>query len=84
MLNNGFRETQLGPLPLEWDIVQLSDVATITMGQSPPSSTYNTDGDGLPFLQGKKEFGDTFPASIKSSKLLFCYMKGHGVKVCGG
>lgn len=27
------------------------------MGQSPPSSTYNTDGIGLPFFQGKADFG---------------------------
>lgn len=31
------------------------------MGQSPPSSTYNTEGRGLPFFQGKKEFGDRHP-----------------------
>ena len=31
------------------------------MGQSPPSSTYNRSGDGLPFFQGKAEFGDLYP-----------------------
>ena len=31
------------------------------MGQSPPSSTYNHSGDGLPFFQGKAEFGDLYP-----------------------
>jgi type I restriction enzyme S subunit len=31
------------------------------MGQSPPSSTYNTAGDGLPFFQGKADFGEIFP-----------------------
>lgn len=31
------------------------------MGQSPPSSTYNQNGDGLPFFQGKAEFGDLSP-----------------------
>ncbi len=31
------------------------------MGQSPPSSTYNTIGDGLPFFQGKADFGEIFP-----------------------
>jgi len=35
------------------------------MGQSPPSSTYNYEGKGLPFLQGKAEFGEVFPAPIK-------------------
>jgi len=39
----------------------LADVAQIVMGQSPPSSTYNTVGEGLPFYQGKTDFGDMYP-----------------------
>ncbi len=31
------------------------------MGQSPPSSTYNMDGDGIPFFQGKVDFGQLSP-----------------------
>jgi len=31
------------------------------MGQSPPSSTYNTQKIGLPFYQGKSEFGHIYP-----------------------
>ena len=36
-------------------------VARIINGQSPPSSAYNTSGDGLPFYQGKADFGSLFP-----------------------
>lgn len=39
----------------------LVDVATITMGQSPPASSLNTDEQGLPFLQGCAEFGPRIP-----------------------
>ncbi|OQC17608.1 MAG: putative type I restriction enzyme specificity protein MPN_638 [Alphaproteobacteria bacterium ADurb.Bin100] len=39
----------------------LSDVAKLVMGQSPPSSSYNDIGDGLPFYQGKTDFGATYP-----------------------
>jgi type I restriction enzyme, S subunit len=39
----------------------LSDVAKIIMGQSPPSSTYNTTGKGLAFFQGKADFGEMYP-----------------------
>jgi type I restriction enzyme S subunit len=39
----------------------LSDIAQVIMGQSPPSSTYNTVGEGLPFYQGKTDFGDMYP-----------------------
>jgi type I restriction enzyme S subunit len=49
-LPDGFKETEIGPIPVEWEVVRLGEVASLTMGQSPPSSTYNTDGDGLPFL----------------------------------
>lgn len=31
------------------------------MGQSPSSATYNHDGQGIPFFQGKAEFGNVFP-----------------------
>jgi len=31
------------------------------MGQSPPGSSYNERGDGLPFFQGKADFGDRYP-----------------------
>jgi type I restriction enzyme S subunit len=39
----------------------LSDVAELVMGQSPPSASYNETGDGLPFYQGKTDFGATYP-----------------------
>jgi len=35
------------------------------MGQSPPSSTYNIENRGLPFYQGKSEFGDIYPEPHK-------------------
>jgi type I restriction enzyme S subunit len=41
--------------------VMLSDVAELVMGQSPPSTCYNGSGDGLPFFQGKTDFGATYP-----------------------
>lgn len=40
---------------------KLSDIAIITMGQSPESSFYNTAGLGMPFLQGSKTFGKIYP-----------------------
>jgi len=45
--------------------VRLGDVAEIIMGQSPPGSSYNERGEGLPFLQGKAEFGSLHPKHIK-------------------
>ncbi|GAB4481178.1 MAG: N-6 DNA methylase [Thermoflexibacter sp.] len=44
----------------KWDLVKLGDVAEIIAGQSPESSNYNEAQNGLPFYQGKKDFGDIF------------------------
>jgi len=35
------------------------------MGQSPPGESYNSEGLGMPFLQGKAEFGDRYPTPSK-------------------
>ncbi|MBC7252169.1 MAG: restriction endonuclease subunit S, partial [Anaerolineae bacterium] len=61
----GFKETEIGPIPVEWGVVWLGEVASLIMGQSPPSSTYNTEGKGYPFLQGKAEFGEVYPIPVK-------------------
>lgn len=39
----------------------LKDIADITMGQSPSGSSYNEDGNGEVFYQGRAEFGYRFP-----------------------
>ena len=48
-----------------WPTIRLPDVAEIIMGQSPPGDTYNEAGDGLPFFQGKTEFGEVSPTPRK-------------------
>lgn len=45
----------------EWTEGTLSDIADITMGQSPSGSSYNEDGNGTIFFQGRAEFGFRFP-----------------------
>ncbi len=52
-------------LPYGWASATLADVCHVVQGQSPPGETYNADGVGLPFLQGKAEFGDTYPTAVK-------------------
>jgi len=43
------------------EYANLSDCCEIIAGQSPPSTTYNRDGNGLPFFQGKADFGEIYP-----------------------
>lgn len=45
-----------------WTKGILSDIADITMGQSPSGSSYNEDGIGTIFFQGRAEFGFRFPS----------------------
>ena len=52
-------------LPRNWCDTTIGEVFTVTLGQSPPSSTYNSHGEGLPFFQGKAEFGDIYPVTRK-------------------
>lgn len=45
----------------DWIEGSLSDIADITMGQSPSGSSYNEDGIGAIFFQGRAEFSFRFP-----------------------
>jgi len=51
--------------PKHWQIKKLGEVCEVIMGQSPPSTTYNTIGIGLPFFQGKAEFTELYPVVEK-------------------
>ncbi len=54
-------ETELGEVPKGWRVGTLGELCDIIMGQSPPGTTYNEIGDGLPFYQGITDFGFRFP-----------------------
>jgi type I restriction enzyme S subunit len=41
---------------------KLGNIADIIAGQSPPSSTYNSEGNGIPFFQGKADYGEKYPS----------------------
>lgn len=48
-------------IPEGWVVKKLSDIANITMGQSPEGSSYNDDGNGEIFFQGSTDFGWRYP-----------------------
>ncbi|MBP9163024.1 MAG: restriction endonuclease subunit S [Leptospiraceae bacterium] len=52
-------------LPDNWINTTLGNIAQLIMGQSPPGSTYNTKQKGMPFFQGKAEFGALYPVAEK-------------------
>lgn len=47
----------------KWERKRLGEVCEIIMGQSPPSNSYNKQKTGLPFFQGKADFGAYFPVA---------------------
>jgi len=47
-------------LPGNWGRCSLAGVAHVVLGQSPPGSSYNDSGRGVPFFQGKTEFTETY------------------------
>jgi type I restriction enzyme S subunit len=64
-------------LPSGWESTTLGDVATITMGQSPPGETYNKAGEGVPLINGPVEFtpgpfGRTVVNQYTTSPTNFC------------
>lgn len=64
-VRDGYKITELGEIPSDWNIMKLSEVAEIVMGQSPDSSSYNDTEDGVAFFQGKTEFGRINPVVKK-------------------
>lgn len=62
-----FQDSELGKIPEGWAVTNIDEKFNLTMGQSPPGKTYNETGEGLPFFQGRKDFGFRFP-----SNRIFC------------
>ena len=55
----------MSDIPDSWTHALLSEIAFIQMGQSPNSRSYNEIGEGLPFFQGKADFGSLYPTVRK-------------------
>jgi type I restriction enzyme, S subunit len=64
---NAFQESDFGQIPAGWTVGTVGGEFAITMGQSPPGETYNEEGRGSPFYQGRMDFGFRFP-----KRRIFC------------
>lgn len=53
----------MGWIPEGWEVSTVGEQFDVTMGQSPPGDTYNEDGEGMPFFQGKTDFGFRYPSN---------------------
>ena len=50
-------------VPNVWEWTRIGSAAYVEMGQSPPSEHYNRAGHGIPFFQGKADFGKRYPTA---------------------
>ncbi len=50
-------------IPDTWEWTRIGSAAYVEMGQSPPSEHYNRTGHGIPFFQGKADFGKRYPTA---------------------
>ena len=50
-----------GKMPDDWKVGNLYEIANVTMGQSPDGKSYNENGYGEVFYQGRAEFGSRYP-----------------------
>lgn len=64
---DSFEESAFGLVPKRWGYSTIGQSFILTMGQSPPGDTYNETGEGLPFYQGRTDFGFRFP-----TQRIFC------------
>jgi type I restriction enzyme S subunit len=64
---DSFQDSELGHIPKGWKAGTVAEGFNLTMGQSPPGDTYNEEGNGLPFYQGRTDFGFRFP-----TRRMFC------------
>lgn len=58
---DSFEQCDFGLIPKGWRKTTIGRSFILTMGQSPPGDTYNEAGVGIPFYQGKTDFGFRFP-----------------------
>ncbi|MCG7601494.1 restriction endonuclease subunit S [Halomonas sp. McH1-25] len=60
---SAMQDSELGEIPEGWEISTVGREFDVTMGQSPPGDTYNETGEGTPFFQGRRDFGERFPSN---------------------
>lgn len=54
--------SEMGEIPEGWRVGTLNEITEITMGQSPNGTSYNEQGIGVVFYQGRAEFGFRYPS----------------------
>jgi type I restriction enzyme S subunit len=64
-LKPGYKKTEVGVIPEDWEAKSLGDVAEVVMGQSPLGLSYNRREIGAPLINGPTEFTEKHPIKIQ-------------------
>lgn len=69
VLPEGYKMTELGPLPKEWRVVRLGEVVTLKKGRKPPKLLKTYQRGSLPYLTAAYFRSGTVEAWIPSSSV---------------
>ena len=61
----GYKQTEVGVIPEDWELKSLGEISDVIMGQSPAGSTYNKNGLGIALINGPTEFTDSCPVKVQ-------------------
>ncbi len=81
-LRPGYKRTEVGVIPEDWDAKSLGDVAEVVMGQSPVGTSYNRNGIGAALINGPTEFTDEHPIRIQWTSQPTKFSKRGDVLLC--
>ncbi len=79
---NGYKQTEVGIIPSDWEICTLDYFAEIIMGQSPIGSSYNQHEMGVPLINGPTEFTERYPIKIQWTTLPTKYCREKDILIC--
>jgi type I restriction enzyme S subunit len=73
ILPEGYKITELGPLPEEWKVVRVLDYCNFDRGTEPGSESYNREGEGVIFIR---------VGNISAGLQELLYTKSDNIKLC--
>jgi type I restriction enzyme S subunit len=73
-VKKGYKQTEVGVIPEDWEVTPLGQISDVIMGQSPLGNTYNKAGEGIALINGPTEFTDIYPVKVQWTT--------HPTKIC--
>ena len=64
-LKAGYKQSEVGLIPKDWEAFPLEVIADVIMGQSPSGNTYNKSGNGIALINGPTEFTKVHPVKVQ-------------------